>query len=192
MKTTILSILALASTVFQPTLAQAQTRDTTSKTGWTGTLSSLDGGLGGTVVVTDTNTLTVNNYKLEDGSAPALYWWGSTSDNLADGFRISNKQVDGVASSDTYTIMLDAGKTAADFATVGLWCERFSVNFGQAKLAPAEEGAKGGDAGTEDVKPSQTGSAGAAKTMPSAGVANTVGWGVVYGAAVGFALALVF
>ena len=39
--------------------------------------------------------------------------------------------------------LLDAGKTPADFATVGLWCEKFNVKFGQAVLA-----ASGSDGGS--------------------------------------------
>lgn len=38
-----------------------------------GVLSSLDGGLGGTVTVSDAMTLNITNYKLKDASAPALY-----------------------------------------------------------------------------------------------------------------------
>ena len=41
--------------------------------GDSGVLSSLDGGLGGTVSVWDANTLNITNYKLKDASAPALY-----------------------------------------------------------------------------------------------------------------------
>ncbi|KAG7294112.1 hypothetical protein NEMBOFW57_004176 [Staphylotrichum longicolle] len=115
MQRIVFTILTLASVLFQVATSQASA-DT--KKGWSGKLSSLDGGLGGTVVVTNANTLAVQGYKLEDASAPALYWWGSTSSNLATGFRISNKQVEQAASSNTYTIALDAGKTAADFTTV--------------------------------------------------------------------------
>lgn len=53
---------------------------------------------------------------------------------LKNGFRIANTQVTTAATSDTYTIYLDNQKTAADFTTVGLWCERFQANFGQATL----------------------------------------------------------
>lgn len=171
MQRTIFTILALASVLFQVATSQASAN---TKKGWAGKLSSLDGGLGGTVVVTDANTLVVQGYELEDASAPALYWWGSTSPNLADGFRISNKQVEQAATSDTYTIALDAGKTAADFMTVGLWCEKFSVNFGQATLAPSD-----GQSQTGGSSPTTTAPVGGAQTQtskPNSGVANTVGW----------------
>jgi hypothetical protein len=57
--------------------------------------------------------------------------WGTTDGVLKDGFRISNTQVTMAAASNTLEIKLDAGKTTADFDTVGLWCERLSANFGQ-------------------------------------------------------------
>jgi len=118
----------------------AQSPAPANKTGWTGTLSSLDGGLGGTVTVIDASTLRITNYALEDGQAPALYWWGTASTKLSEGFRISNKQVKEAATSNVYNITLDAGKGLADFGTVGLWCEKFSANFGQATLAPPSGG----------------------------------------------------
>lgn len=126
----ITTIFALAAT-----LSFAAAQDATAqKIGWTGTLSSLDGGLGGDVSVVDSKTLLISNYKLKDASAPALYWWGATDDNIKGGFRISNEQVTEAAKTDSLTIALDAGKTTADFTTVGLWCERLSADFGQATL----------------------------------------------------------
>lgn len=172
----IFTLFALGSAVFKVAAAQAPAA---TKMGWAGELSSLDGGLGGTVVVTDANTLVINDYRLEDASAPALYWWGSTSSDLSDGFRISNQQVDEAATSDTYTITLDAGRTTADFETVGLWCERFSANFGQATLAPSD-----GEGQTDD------GSDSTDTTAPNAGTANSVGWAGVGAAALLFTLSL--
>jgi hypothetical protein len=84
----------------------------------------------------DSQTLMISDYTLADTNAPALHWWGTTDGILRDGFRISNKQVTEKASTNSLTIMLDAGKTTADFSTVGLWCERLNANFGQATLAP--------------------------------------------------------
>lgn len=139
MHNSIFLVLSVASTLFQA--ASSQSAGPNDKTGWSGKLSSLDGGLGGTVTVVNTSALVVNDYALEDASAPALYWWGSKSSSLGEGgFRISNEQVKEAAKTNTYVIPLDAGKTTADFSTVGLWCEKFSVNFGQASLAPSEGG----------------------------------------------------
>jgi hypothetical protein len=118
------------------------------KANYTGTLSSLDGGLSGTITVTSPTTLLVTRYTLEDASAPALYWWGTANSQLRDGFRISNTQVTKktTGADQSYTIMLDAGKTVDDFGKVGLWCEKFGVNFGEAELKSA--GTAGTGAGT--------------------------------------------
>ncbi|KAF7182159.1 hypothetical protein CNMCM7691_001547 [Aspergillus felis] len=106
-----------------------------NKMGYSGTLSSLSGGLQGTVTVVDSTTLMISNYELQDASAPALYWWGTTDGVLKDGFRISNDHITMATTKPAdMTIKLDAGKTTADFSTVGLWCEHFGINFGQATL----------------------------------------------------------
>lgn len=102
--------------------------------GYSGTIKSLDGGLEGTFTVTNDSAITVTDYKLEDASAPALYWWGSTDEDLSKGFRISNERVDDASSSDSIVISLDAGYKPSDFSYAGLWCESFKTNFGQAKL----------------------------------------------------------
>ncbi|KAM7214814.1 hypothetical protein V8F06_009804 [Rhypophila decipiens] len=139
----ILTLLSLASAAVQ---AADSDKD---KKGWSGKLSTLDGGLEGTVTVSAPDKLVVTDYKLEDASAPALYWWGSATSSLSDGFRISNKHVTEKATLDTTEIMLDAGKSTSDFLTVGLWCEKFSANFGQATLM-AQTG------GNEDMTPPPT------------------------------------
>ncbi|KAK4443070.1 hypothetical protein QBC34DRAFT_431062 [Podospora aff. communis PSN243] len=85
------------------------TTDPTTKKGWTAPLSTLDAGLSGTITVLDPNKLLITDYTLEDASAPALYWWGTATANLRDGFRVSSKRVDEVASAEMYTIELDVG-----------------------------------------------------------------------------------
>ena len=102
--------------------------------GASGKLSSLDGGLGGTVTVVNNTAIMIDGYMLKEASAPALYWWGSTTNDLPSGFRINNERVSMPASTDSIVIPLDAGKTASDFTVVGLWCEKLHANFGQATL----------------------------------------------------------
>jgi Electron transfer DM13 len=150
-------LLAIASSLI---VAQDTSQNSTAtKVGWSGTLSSLDGGLGGTVTVIDENTLNIMNYVLKDAGAPALYWWGSTNEILSDGFRISNKQVTQKSDGSDFEIMLDASKTTADFSVVGLWCERLASNFGQTTLKASGSG------------PSASGSASA--TAASSAVASS-------------------
>jgi hypothetical protein len=124
------------------------------KAGYSGELSSLDGGLGGTVTVVDAETLRINDYQLEDASAPALYWWGSEDDDLSNGFRVSSEQVTDAAETDTLTIELDNGYTTENFTTFGLWCERFSTSFGETTLREESEEsgeAMGNEEGEEDA-----------------------------------------
>jgi len=162
----------------------AATADT--KTGYSGVLSSLDGGLQGTVRVVDASTLQVTGYTLQ-GSAPKLYWWGAVDDKLSGGFRISNKQVTSTANGETLTISLNVGKTTADFAYVGLWCEQFSANFGQTKLvadgAPADKGGAGssGAAGGSSSKPN----AGFKTGAPATAMLGALGGAVILAAVVG-------
>jgi hypothetical protein len=87
------------------------------------------------VTVIDATTLKISNYELQDASAPALYWWGTTDGVLKDGFRISNTHITKPTSDPMdITVKLDAGKPNADFTAVGLWCEQFGIDFGQVTL----------------------------------------------------------
>lgn len=177
------STISLFALTVLSSLAHAAT------TGSSGVLSSLDGGLGGTVTVTDPTTLTITSYTLKDASAPALYWWGSTDGVIKNGFRISNEQVTKAATSNTITINLDAGKTAADFDTVGLWCERLNANFGQATL---KAGSASGGSETTSGGPSATSAGASAATSMKSG-AGTISSGSVLtavGAAAAFAVLL--
>lgn len=167
----LLSTFVFLSSAFA---AGTPTSNDTTKLGWAGQLSSLDGGLQGTVKVLSPTTLVIAGFKIADAGAPALYWWGSTDGNLKGGFRISNAQVKEVSTGKDLQVQLDAGKTVADFETVGLWCERFGVDFGQATLRPAEEGAPAPSAGPQS---------GSAMTVDiplrlgiMAGMAGVVGW----------------
>lgn len=166
--------------------ALALTAVRAAQVGDSGTLSSLDGGLGGVVTVASDSSLQITQYKLADASAPELYWWGSTSSDLSSGFRISNTHITEAATSDTLTINLDAGHMPADFSTVGLWCEKFKTNFGEANLKASTSGTKTGNG---DSAKTTTGAAVAASTTTGAGSANTAGvMFAVAAMAVGFAL----
>ncbi|KLO83114.1 uncharacterized protein Y057_6239 [Fusarium fujikuroi] len=105
-----------------------------AKMGDSGALSSLDAGLGGTVEVVSDTELKITDYELKDASAPALYWWGSKTEDLSSGFRINKERIGDTSSKMDIMVKLDAGHTAKDFSYVGLWCEKFDANFGQAKL----------------------------------------------------------
>ena len=119
-----------------------------NKVGFSGALSTLDGGLSGTVTVQSANTLLIKNYQLGDGGAPALYWWGSTTSSLRSGFRISEERVSKVSDGEDLQVSLDAGKTTADFTVVGLWCERFGINYGQTTLVASSSSGSTPEAGS--------------------------------------------
>lgn len=108
----------------------------------------------------------ISDYTLKDASAPALYWWGATDDAIKNGFRISNEQVTKAASTNTLTIKLDAGKTPADFSTVGLWCERLSADFGQATLKPSSGSGSGS---------SSSGGSGSSSTSAASNLSGSMG-----------------
>lgn len=102
--------------------------------GDSGVINGFRNGLEGTVTVKDENTLEVTGYTLEDASAPALYWWGATSDDIGSGFRINGDMVNTEAEDETLTIELLDGITASDFTYVSLWCERLDIDFGNTRL----------------------------------------------------------
>lgn len=101
---------------------------------WTGTLSTIDGGLKGDVSVVNSTMIMITSYSVE-ASAPALYWWGSKVEDLPkEGFRVNNERVSMNADDETIMIPLDNDKTTADFDYFGLYCEKLAANFGQTKL----------------------------------------------------------
>jgi hypothetical protein len=116
------------------------------KTGYGGEINGgQQSGLAGVITVKNTNTLLIKDYVLADASAPALHWWGTNTNQLSDGFRIANKQVTDISDGGDLVVVLDAGKTPSDFTTVGLWCERFHVDFGHAKLVQGGAALGAGD-----------------------------------------------
>lgn len=161
-----LTLLALASG-----LASA------ADVGASGVIATKDGGLGGTITVTNDTLLTITQYTLKSANAPALYWWGAKTDNLPKGFRINNERVSIAATTDSITIPLDAGYKATDFDYVGLWCEKLNANFGQAQLVKAGSGGSGSSSTTAAA--GSTTKAGAASSSTKAGAAPTMGAGSV-------------
>lgn len=68
------------------------------------------------------------------------------------------------------TIELDAGKTITDVSVVGLWCEKFGIDFGQTTLAA--DGSSG--ATTASVTAASTTSATSSTTSTSAAIRQAV------------------
>ncbi|KAJ4114639.1 hypothetical protein NW760_001557 [Fusarium oxysporum] len=141
-----------------------------AKMGDSGALSSLDAGLGGTVEVVSNTELKITDYELKDASAPALYWWGSKTEDLSSGFRINIERISDTSSKMDIMVKLDAGHTAKDFSYVGLWCEKFAANFGQAKLT-SDGGSMNSTDETDMKKDEMNGASGCPTGQPAMVVA---------------------
>ncbi|EXK29453.1 hypothetical protein FOMG_14605 [Fusarium oxysporum f. sp. melonis 26406] len=141
-----------------------------AKMGDSGALSSLDAGLGGTVEVVSNTELKITDYELKDASAPALYWWGSKTEDLSSGFRINKERISDTSSKMDIMVKLDAGHTAKDFSYVGLWCEKFAANFGQAKLT-SDGGSMNSTDETDMKKDEMNGASGCPTSQPAMVVA---------------------
>lgn len=143
---------------------------TAAEKGWTGEINiKTDAGLGGTVTVINDTAVMIKDYTLKAASAPALYWWGSTGEDISKGFRVNSKRVSEASPDPTdVVILLDSGKKASDFEYFGLWCESLKANFGEAKLQAASGSSTGGDS-----KP--PGKSGASLNRASAGAAVVAG-----------------
>ena len=141
--------------------------------GWTGVLNiKTDAGLGGTVTVVNDTAVMITGYTLKSASAPALHWWGSTTEDISKGFRVNSIRVStATPGPTTIMILLDSGKTASDFTYFGLWCESLSANFGEALLqassgTPPGSSPGGGSPATGTTSPG----AGASATAKSSAV----------------------
>ncbi|OAQ99855.1 hypothetical protein LLEC1_05136 [Akanthomyces lecanii] len=155
----------LALVAFASRLASA------ADVGASGVIDTKDGGLGGTITVTNDTILTISQYTLKSASAPALYWWGSKTSDLPKGFRINNERVGAAATTDSITIALDAGHMAGDFDYVGLWCEKLNANFGQAQLVAKDGSSSSTPTSSGAAAASSSSKAGAAPTMDAGKVA---------------------
>lgn len=100
--------------------------------------------IGGTLTVIDDRTLQVTNFTY-DGGGPAVYFYLGTVRPTADpGAPLSSdflvgQQIGGllngrVYNGDTITLTLPTGVTLDDFSSVSVWCDLFSINFGDARL----------------------------------------------------------
>lgn len=157
--------------------------------GDTGTLSTLMGGLKGDVVVKSSSEIDVNNFELMSTGGAPLWWYGSKGNTIANGFRVSNTPIKKAQNSPTeVTVHLNAGKTLEDFAYFGLWCEAFSINFGQTKLVAGNSSSSSASS-TTSASTTSAGSASASATSQAAGAA--LGVNSLFVPAVGLAISAV-
>ncbi|XP_034232288.1 protein Skeletor, isoforms D/E-like [Thrips palmi] len=108
-----------------------------------GELTRLHHGVRGNVFAVDARTLHIRDFHY-DGEGPAAYFYAGNSKNPgAQGFRIRDER--GSASplkryrGKHITITLPEGKTLHQLRWFSIWCEEFSVNFGDVRLSKSLE-----------------------------------------------------
>lgn len=128
-----------ATSHFQATLDDLNLYDSDSceathdLVGLSAEFSTLAHQVSGTATVIDDCTIEVTNFNY-DATAPAVYFYAGSDGEFSDSnaFAISEQlRSDGTDySNETITLNLPEGKTLDDFNSISVWCEEFSVNFG--------------------------------------------------------------
>ncbi|KAE9527613.1 hypothetical protein AGLY_012893, partial [Aphis glycines] len=103
-----------------------------------GPLKSYHHGLGGDVYAVDARTLHIRNF-VYDGEGPAAYFYGSNGKQPGiNGYRIRDEKATTNPlkryRNEHLTITLPEGLTLHDIKWFYVWCEDFSVNFGDVKI----------------------------------------------------------
>ncbi|VVC37406.1 DM13 domain,DOMON domain [Cinara cedri] len=103
-----------------------------------GPLKSYHHGLGGDVYAVDARTLHIRNF-VYDGEGPAAYFYGSNDKQPGvNGYRIRDEKASSNPlkryRNEHLTITLPEGLTLHDIKWFYVWCEDFSVNFGDIKI----------------------------------------------------------
>ncbi|XP_060880277.1 protein Skeletor, isoforms B/C [Metopolophium dirhodum] len=103
-----------------------------------GPLKSYHHGLGGDVYAVDARTLHIRNF-VYDGEGPAAYFYGSNGKQPGvNGYRIRDEKASTNPlkryRNEHLTITLPEGLTLHDVKWFYVWCEDFSVNFGDVKI----------------------------------------------------------
>lgn len=107
------------------------------KVGYTGSFSTIDHNVSGTVTIVDDCTLQVENFNY-DATAPAVYFYGDTTDTFlsSNAFTIGDilrdDRVDYV--NESITLKLPNNRTLDDLEYLSVWCVDFSVNFGDLRF----------------------------------------------------------
>ncbi|XP_055849436.1 protein Skeletor, isoforms B/C isoform X2 [Episyrphus balteatus] len=107
-----------------------------------GSLKRLHHGVGGDVYAVDSRTIFLKNFNY-DGEAPAAYFYvGNSKKPTNEGaFRLRDER-GGTSSlirryrNKDITLSLPEGKTLRDIKWFSVWCDEFSVNFGDVSIPP--------------------------------------------------------
>ncbi|CAH0554432.1 unnamed protein product [Brassicogethes aeneus] len=103
-----------------------------------GKLSELHHGVSGEVYAVDGRTLHIKDYTY-DGQGPAAYFYASSGKTASsNGFRLRDENGSGDVirkyRKEGVTLTLPEGKTLRDIKIFYVWCEEFTVNFGDVKI----------------------------------------------------------
>ncbi|XP_055923228.1 protein Skeletor, isoforms B/C isoform X2 [Eupeodes corollae] len=107
-----------------------------------GSLKRLHHGVGGDVYAVDSRTIFLKNFNY-DGDAPAAYFYvGNSKKPTNEGASRLRDERGGTSSltrryrNKDITLSLPEGKTLRDIKWFSVWCDEFSVNFGDVSIPP--------------------------------------------------------
>lgn len=109
-----------------------------------GALSQLQHGVRGRLYAVDSRTLFLKDFHY-DGEGPAAYFYvgSSAAPSAAEGVRLRDER--GSTGplrryrGDSITLSLPEGKTLKDISWFSVWCDDYSVNFGDVRVPPGAE-----------------------------------------------------
>lgn len=101
--------------------------------GTTAEFSNFSHDISGTLTVLDDRTLQMTNFSY-DGGGPAVYFYLGTDGNYRNGVAVGPMLNGRQYNNETLTIPLPDNITLDDFNGVSVWCDLFSINFGDARF----------------------------------------------------------
>ena len=108
-----------------------------SNVGATGSFSTLDHGVSGTLTVIDDCTIQITGFNY-DGGGPQVYFYAGSDGNYqnSNAFRFSKLLTGTSYSNDTITLVIPSTKSLDDFDSLSVWCVDFNANFGDIDFVP--------------------------------------------------------
>ncbi|XP_076043060.1 DM13 and DOMON_DOH domain-containing protein skeletor isoform X2 [Oratosquilla oratoria] len=105
-----------------------------------GSLKELAHDVRGDVYAVDSRTLHIRNFHYDGAGPDAYFYAGSTSKPSSQGFLVpdenGSKAILGAYSNQHITLTLPKGKTLKDIRWFSVWCDAFSVDFGNVVIRP--------------------------------------------------------
>ncbi|MEM7257530.1 MAG: DM13 domain-containing protein [Pseudomonadota bacterium] len=101
--------------------------------GTTAEFSNFSHGISGTLTILDDRTLEITNFSY-DGGGPAVYFYLGTDGNYRNGIQVGSVLNGRTYNNETLMVSLPDNITLDDFNGISVWCDLFSVNFGDARF----------------------------------------------------------